>query len=197
MQSTGHTASERRLRSDIATKNGLSDDYESKIRLARRFKKSAADAVGRRWRKKYAKTAARLLGEAETLRVDVLRRIQDLEPRIRQEMHFSELEVASFQTQFEKEHREWLEAQKGRDAAAENLRRLASESRLLDRQTTPEQELSIEGARGAAARSESVERREKKDVERVARELDSEARDRNLFTRELQRIVAERITLSS
>jgi hypothetical protein len=197
MQGTGHTAFERRLRGDIAAKNALSEEYEDKIRLARHFGESAEEAVGRRWRKKYAKTAARLLKEADTLRVEVLRRIQDLEPRIRQEMQFSDLEVAAFQAQFEKEHREWLEAQKSRQATAESLRRLTTESGLLRRKMTADQDPSIEEARGAAVRSESVERREKKDVERVDRELDSEARDKNLFTRELQRIVAERITLSS
>ena len=196
MQGTGHTLFERRLRKDIDAKNALSEEYEAKIRLARRFGKST-EGAGRRWRKKYAKTAARLISEADALRVDVLRRIQDLEPRIRQEMQFSEHEVAAFQIQFEKEHREWLEAQKNRQAAAESVRRLTGDSGLLGRKMTADRDQSIEEAGAAAARSASVERREKKDVERVARALDSEARDKNLFTQELQRIVAERITLSS
>jgi hypothetical protein len=120
----------------------------------------------------------------------------DLEPRIRQEMQFSEQEVVAFQAQFEREHREWLEAQKSRQAAAESLRRLTRESGLLPWKMTADQGPSIEEARGATARSKSLERRERNNVGPVVRELDSEARNKNLLTRELQRIVAERITLS-
>src|SRR2546426_6731567 len=144
MQGTGHTLFERRLRGDINAKNALSGEYESRIRLVRRFRGAAGKAHGRRKQKKYAMTAERLLREAESFRVEVLKRIQDLELRIRQEMRFSEQEVAAFQSQFEKEHREWVAAQEKRQTAAQALRMLIRDSGLARRSMTAEEAASLD-----------------------------------------------------
>ncbi len=194
-QATGHTGFERRLRRDIGKKSAAYDTYSDKLTRARRLQASLTSLHKNRTKKKYTATIERLLKEAGELRPGLISQIETLEARIREEMTFSEKEVTDFQKQYEKEHAEWVAAQKKQDVAAETLRVLKYGWAQSGKGMTPEDVKTMDAAKDKAAKSKIKAHTERKDVKKVQREIDSEARDKIFFTRHLQRIAAEKIAL--
>ena len=178
----GRTRIERTLKREIQETNVLRKHLFDRMREVVRYEHQAGKAVSRRWRKRYASTTARLMEEIERLKPVLLRQGEELERKIMEERKISEQEIKDFQAQLEREAQEHKEARKNRQTLEET-------KAFTD---DPEK---LKQAEADLASAEIKEKKEKKDVDKVRRELDSEARDERLFLEVLNRISADRAAL--
>lgn len=193
----GRTNVEQKLKREIGEKNQHSRLLRRKLAEVAKYLRLAAAAGGKRWKKRYAKTAARVGAGAEGLRECVLKWDAELEKKIREEMKISEAEVQEFQRTYEKELAEYKAAHE-KAKASKKTAKVSTEDWELAQHASQK---ALEGARkahqdaiAAAAKAASSETKEKKDAEKALQEVESEKRDKALFTLELDRIVAERHT---
>lgn len=189
----GRTRTEKRLKRAINEKNVLSKRLRERTRLKSRFNRLSTAAASRRWQKRYASTAERLAGEVRRLTETVLADGASLGRRIREEMKISEDEVRAFEKRYEKELAEYREARKKADVLLEDYQLAQHTWTSASRQEHD----NLHQLEGEAARARAEARKEKKDAEKVQREIESEARDKTFFTLELERISAERLSLKA
>ncbi len=187
----GRTNVEQGLKREIGEKNALTRRLRERLQEISRYRRRAGEEGGHRWRKRYAATAGRLDAEARALAAEVLRRGEDLERRIHEELRISEGEIADFKQRYEKELAEYREAHRKAKIAVEDWE-LAKRSWKAASKAEQDRLRTFE-AESAQARAQ--ESKEKKDAEKLANEQRSEARDKAHFTLELARIAAERAGL--
>ena len=178
----GRTRIERTLKKEIQEMKTLRKYLFERMQEAARYERKAEKAMSHRWRKRYASTAGRLLEENIPLKSVLLQQGEELERRIIEERKISEQEIKDFQAQLEREVREYKEAQN-------NLQSL----KKADTSTDDPEKLKEVEANLASARIK--EKKEKKEVDKVKRELDSETRDERLFLEVLNQILTDRATL--
>lgn len=178
----GRTRIERALKREIQEMKNLRKHLFSRIREVVRYKHQAEKALSHRWRKRYADTAARLIEEIEQLKPVFLHQGETLERKIMEEQKISEREIKDFQTQLEREAQEYKEAQ-------EDLQKLEKAKALTDDQE------KMRKVEADLDKAEIKEKKEKKDVDKIRRELDSEARDKRLFIEALDQILTDRAAL--
>lgn len=188
---SGHTRFEKRLRRDISAKNQLRKQIELRIQKIRQWEEQLTDSVSTRWRKRYASTIARFQQEIEQLKAALAAENAELAARINKEMEFSEAEVAEFEKQFTTERAEAVAKRSEYEQALAEKRK--QEELLSDATAEEAAEINTRLSKviSKVHRLKRQVGKEDKDVDKVSRELDAEARDRELFASELQRIVAE------
>ena len=179
-----HNPRERYLFRDLQEKSVLTKQVQRLASSIRRLQARATKRRSHRWRARYTNSVQRAAAKLEELEPQVLSRAQELRLRVQEELDISVEEVQKFEEQHRKEIMEL-------EAAQQSLR-------------TAEQTLSAEFASGAKdkadrlaelrhkhRRAERQARREAKDVEAVEQELASEARDREILTIELHKLLEE------
>jgi hypothetical protein len=180
----GRTRIERTLKKEIQEIGSLRKYLFERMHEAARYEHQAEKAMSHRWHKRYASTAGGLMVETIQLKSVLLDQGEALERRIIEERKISEQEIKDFQAQLEREIQEYKEAQK-------NLKALEKANSLTK---NPEK---MKEAEADLASAKSKEKKEKKDVDKLKRELDSEARDERLFLEVLNQILKDRAVLQA
>jgi hypothetical protein len=180
----GRTRIERTLKKEIQEMRSLRKNLFERMHEAARYEHQAEKAMSHRWRKRYASTSGRLMVETIQLKSVLSDQGEALERRIIEERKISEQEIKDFQAQLEREIQEYKEAQK-------NLKALEKANTLTN---NPEK---MKEAEADLASAKSKEKKEKKDVDKLKRELDSEARDERLFLEVLNQILKDRAALQA
>lgn len=183
----GRTNAEQRLKREIGEKNWHAALLRGRLAEIAKYKRLAGETRKRRKAKKYAKTAERLAAKYEDLRACVLKWGAELSKRIREELKFSEQEVADFQKRYEKEMEDYRKAHASAKFATDEFEILSHSWR----HASADEHKRLAEFEAAAAKARSREQKELKEAVQVAKELDSEARDKAFFDLELKRIAAE------
>ena len=151
----------------------------------RRLQARAAKRHSNRWRARYTKTILRAAAELEELEPQVLSRAQELRLRVQEELEISVEEVQAFEEQHKKEITELKAAQQALGTAEQALSGDDLESEAKDKADL------LAELRRKHRRAERKARKEAKDVKTVEQELASEARDREVLTVELHKLLEE------
>ena len=178
----GHSSPERRLRADVEKRYELKNELTKKRLLINRLTWKLRHTKKRRLNNRYSATIKRLNAETGTLGRKLNEMNVELQKRIMEEMEFSEEEIRNFSEQYQKEHAEVQEMES-------RLKAIEEETVEPDVEETSEGEAAPKGA--VAERTRRILRRERRTVEGIQREIDSEERDKVFFTRELRQITAE------
>ncbi len=186
----GHNLRERRLFTDLAEKNRLSAELRRVAHSMRRWQDQMNKRRSKRWQAQYRSSIERAGSRLEVLEREVLAQAKDLKSRIEEELDISVQEVSQFEEQYKKELDELVSAQKELREAEEA--RVQTEAAAAD-QTSHSQETAelLSKLRRRHRRTERQVRREAKDVTSVEREIASEERDKEVLTKELQRVIEE------
>ena len=182
---SAHNPRERRLFRDLQEKNVLTRQIQRLASSMWRLQARAAKRRSHRWRARYTNSIRRAATKVEELEQQVLSRAQELRLRVQEELEISVEEVQAFEEQHKKEVMELKEAHQALRTAEQALSgaELASEAKdKADR---------LAELRHKHRRAERQARKEAKDVETVEQELASEARDREILTVELHKLLEE------
>ena len=182
---SGHNRRERRLFRDLREKSVLTRQIQRLSSLMRRLQARAAKRRSNRWQARYTKSILRATAKVEELEPQVLSRAQELRLRVQEELEISVEEVQAFEEQHKKEIMELKVAHQALRTAEQALSGadLASEARdKADR---------LAQVRHKHRRAERQARKEAKDVKAVEQDLASEARDREILTVELHKLLEE------
>ena len=182
---SGHNRRERRLFRDLREKSVLTRQIQRLSSLMRRLQARAAKRRSNRWQARYTKSILRATAKVEELEPQVLSRAQELRLRVQEELEISVEEVQAFEEQHKKEIMELKVAHQALRTAEQALSGadLASEARdKADR---------LAEVRHKHRRAERQARKEAKDVKAVEQDLASEARDREILTVELHKLLEE------
>ena len=182
---SGHNRRERRLFRDLREKSVLTCQIQRLSSLMRRLQARAAKRRSNRWQARYTKSILRATAKVEELEPQVLSRAQELRLRVQEELEISVEEVQAFEEQHKKEIMELKVAHQALRTAEQALSGadLASEARdKADR---------LAEVRHKHRRAERQARKEAKDVKAVEQDLASEARDREILTVELHKLLEE------
>ena len=182
---SGHNPLERRLFRDLQDKNVLTRQVQRLSSLMRRLQARAAKRRSNRWRARYTKTILRAASKLEELEPQVLSRAQELRLRVQEELEISVEEVQAFEEQHKKEIMELKVAQQALGTAEQALSGAELVSEAMDKADL------LSELRRKHRRAERQARKEAKDVKAVERELASEARDREVLTVELHKLLEE------
>ena len=180
-----HNPRERRLFRDLQEKSVLTRQVQRLASSMRRLQARAAKRRSNRWKAQYTQSIRRAAASVEELEQQVLSRAQDLRLRVREELEISVEEVQTFEEQHKKEVLELNVAHQALRTAEQALSgaELASEARdKADR---------LAELRHKHRRAERQASKEAKDVKAVEQELASEARDREILTVELHKLLEE------
>ena len=151
----------------------------------RRLQARAAKRRSNRQRVQYTNSIRRAAAKVEELEPQVLSLAQELKLRVQEELEISVEEVQTFEEQHKKEVMELEVAHQALRTAEQALSgaQFASEARdKADR---------LAELRHKHRRAERQARKEAKDVKAVEQELASEARDREILTVELHKLLEE------
>ena len=182
---SGHNRRERRLFRDLREKSVLTCQIQRLSSLMRRLQARAAKRRSNRWQARYTKSILRATAKVEELEPQVLSRAQELRLRVQEELEISVEEVQAFEEQHKKEIMELKVAHQALRTAEQALSGadLASEAR--------EKADRLAQVRHKHRRAERQARKEAKDVKAVEQDLASEARDREILTVELHKLLEE------
>ena len=179
-----HNSRERALFRDLQEKNVLTKQVQCLAGSMHRLQARAAKRRSHRWKARYANSIRRAAAKVEELELQVVSRAQELRSRVQEELEISVEEVQAFEEQHKKEIAELEVAHQALRATEQALStELASEARdKADR---------LAELRHKHWRADRQARREAKDVDAVEQELESEARDREILTVELHKLLEE------
>lgn len=202
-----HNPRERRLFTDVSNKNHLSRQIRRLAHSVRQWRARMEKRRSKRWKAQYGNSIQRASAKLEVLERDVQSRAQELKSRIQEELEVSETEVQQFEEQHKKEVQELKAVRKELKAAehalsgAENpaeprqARKGAKDSKQKSGAGAAQQALSdaenLAELRQKHRRLERQAHKEAKDVKEVEAELASEARDEQVLTAELHRLLEE------
>ena len=186
-----HNPRERSLFRDLQEKSVLAKQIQRLASSMRRLQARAAKRRSHRWRAQYTNSIQRAAAKVQQPEQEVLSRAEELKSRVQEELEISVEEVQAFEEQHKKEVEELNAARQAlrsteQALSAELARR--SEARYP---LSPDQADRLAELRHKHRRAERRARREAKDVEAVEQELESEARDREILTVELHRLLEE------
>ena len=151
----------------------------------RRLHARAARRRSHRWRARYTKSIRRAAAEVEELEQQVFSRAQELRSRVQEELEVSVEEVQAFEEQHKKEVMELQVAHQALHTAQQALSGVEPGSEAKDKADR------LAELRHKHRRAERRARKEAKDVTAVEEELASEARDREILTVELHKLLEE------
>ena len=171
-----HTTKEKQLKSDIAEKNIIRRELEQRLVRVHRWNDDIARTKNSRRKKKLESTIARYKVQIDDLKEELLCMNEDLEKRIKEEMAYSEDEIKAFQNDLEKHAKE---LQKIKETLTEDEKE----------KQNPEKEKQAAADKFHAQKLLKAEARK---IRQDEKELESEARDKALFTLELKHIALDR-----
>jgi F0F1-type ATP synthase delta subunit len=175
---------ERKLKTDIHFKNTLRRELAQSLGQLHTWQEQLGSINNVRREKKLNSTVARYAGYVHELKLFLTPFLDDLEKRIKEEMSFSEEEIAQFKVEVESETKEAAEARMAFEKAKELLDS-TEEKKKID----PEE---LKAVRETYRKAFKAFRLEKAELEHARKELESELVDREIFKRELKRIMIER-----
>ncbi len=178
------TVQERQLKSDIHFKNELRRDLAESLKQLHSWQEKLGTIKNTRKEKKLGETVARYADYIHELKLFLTPVLDDLETRIKDEMSFSEEEITAFRNEVAGETVQAAEARKAFEKAREALQSAES-----DKKVEPEE---LQAAREAYSKAFRAFRLESTELKIAKEELASELRDKEIFTRELKRIMVER-----
>ncbi len=179
-----HNPQERRLFRDLQERSVLTRQIQRLSSSMRRLKARAAKRRSHRWRARYANSIQRATAQLVALEQQASSRAHELRLRVQEELEISVEEVRSFEEQHKKEIAELKVAHQALRATEQAL------SAELASEATDKADRLAE-LRHKHRRAERQSRREAKDVNDVEQELASEARDREILTIELHKLLEE------
>ena len=179
-----HNPQERRLFRDLQERSVLTKQIQRLSSSMRRLKARAAKRRSHRWRAQYANSIQRATAQLVGLEQQASSRAHELSLRVQEELESSVEEVRSFEEQHKKEIAELKVAHEALRATEQAL------SAELASEATDKADRLAE-LRHKHRRTERQSRREAKDVDDVEQELASEARDREILTIELHKLLEE------
>ena len=179
-----HNPQERRLFRDLQEKSVLTKRIRRLSSFMRRLQARGAKRRSHRRRARYTDSIQRATAQVAELEQQVLSRAHELRSRVQEELEVSVEEVQAFEEQHKKEVIESQEAHRAL-LAAEHALSGAAASEARDKADR------LAELRLKHRRAERRARKEAKDVEAVEQELASEARDREILTVELHRLLEE------
>ena len=179
-----HNPQERRLFRDLQERSVLTKQIQRLSSSMRRLKARAAKRRSHRWRAQYANSIQRATAQLVGLEQQASSRAHELSLRVQEELEISVEEVRSFEEQHKKEIAELKVAHEALRATEQAL------SAELASEATDKADRLAE-LRHKHRRTERQSRREAKDVDDVEQELASEARDREILTIELHKLLEE------
>lgn len=182
------TIQEKQLKTDIHFKNELRRDLAGSLKQLHNWQEKLTTIKNNRKEKKLGVTVARYASYISELKLFLTPVLDDLEGRIKAEMNFSEEEIAAFQEEVKAETVQAADARKAFDSAKALL-----ENTEGDKKADPE---VLKAARDAYSKAFKAFRLERAELETAEKELKSELRDKEIFTRELKRIMVERHFMS-
>lgn len=185
---SSRTAEERRLKTDIHTKNALRRELNQSLKQLHSWQEKIHELGNTRRVRKLADTVARYAAYVDDLREYLAPMLDDLEVRIKEEMKFSEGEIAQFRDEVKEESVQAAEAKAAFRKAREVLEHLKE-----DDKARPEQ---LKEAREAYRKAFRTFRLEKRQLSQARGELESELVDKEIFKAELKRIMVERSFIS-
>ena len=189
-----HNPQERRLFRDLQEKSVLSREIQRLAGSMRQWQTRSAKRRNNRWRAQYTNSIRRAAARVAELEQQVLLQAQELKTRIREELEVSVEEVQTFEEQHKKEIVELKAAHQALHAAKQALSGAESEEPVggaaLESEARDKAE-TLSELRRTHRRAERQARREAKDVKAVDQELESEARDREVLTVELHKVLEE------
>jgi hypothetical protein len=191
-----HNIVERTIKSDIIRKNRLRKELLKQIHLVTDWTDQLNRLSNIRRRKKLLEDIDRYLPEIKEQKQILTQLIDSLQKRIKQEMKYSEKEIADLEASHKKEYKEMVKAQK---LLAKTLNsKLSDEEKSKITGVPIEQLLNKEQEKKVVfpkelllAKVNKQLNREKKQVKEVEKELASEAKDKTLFQKELKRMILE------
>lgn len=170
-----HTAVERRLKADINDKNILRKEMEKDMAAVRRWKATLDKTKSLQKQKKLMESITRYEFMIDTYRAELIEWGEELEDRIREEMAYSEEEVKAFQADLDKHLKE--------------VKKIEADMAKAEKEKKGEEG---EGVKPAKVGLNKLLKSEIKKIQQDQKELQSEERDKALFTLELKRIAVER-----
>jgi chromosome segregation ATPase len=180
----GHGSVERRLRSDIEERHRLKNYIERKQSLILKLTQKLERTKKKRLNNRYSSAIKRLSSEIKDLGHKLNEMNLDLQRRIAEEMEFSEEEMASFREQYQEELAEIEETETKLQAIEEGTAEADIEQEAEADEEPAAKEL-------IAARTRRMLKRERRTLESIQEEIESEERDGKFFTEELHKIMAE------
>ena len=178
----GHRSIEHKLRADIEERHNLKNEIEKKQSLVNKLTRKLEHGKKKQSNNRYSATIKRLNAEVETLKCELNEMNLDLQNRITNEVKFSEEEVRNFTDQYKKEYAEMIETQSKLNAIEEGTMEPDVEGESGE-ESVPKEAI--------VARTKRILDRERRIVDGIQKELSSEERDKVLFARELEQIMAE------
>ncbi len=178
-----HTKVERKLKTDIHYKNTLFRDLLASVHLLHEWQTRLAGLRNIRKEKKLRGSIARHMEFINNLSEYLAAHLDDIESNIKEEMKFSVKEVEGF-------HKELETDKKLAEAAKAAFDKAKANAESADEDNLEPAELKVLHAE--YSKSWRAFRREKHKLDEVKDELKSEERDKEIFSRELKRIIVER-----
>lgn len=179
-----HNVQERQLKSDIHFKNTVRKELAFSLNQLHSWQEKLSIIGNIRKEKKLNTAVVRYANYIHEIKLFLTPVLDDLEGRIKTEMNFSEAEIKQFKAEVKTEAAEAAQARVAFEKAKQLL-----ESTEEKKQAEPEE---LAAARIAYSKAFKSFRLEKAEFENVKKELESELKDREIFTRELKRIMIER-----
>ena len=179
-----HNPRERALFRDLHEKSALTKQVQRLASSVRRLQARADDRRSHRWRARYRDSIQRAAAKLEELEPQIVARARELKVRVQEELDVSVEEVQAFEEQHKKEVAELEVAHQALGAAEQALNAgLASNASAKADQ--------LAELRHKHRRAERQSHKEAKDVNDVEQELASAARDREILTIELHKLLEE------
>ena len=180
-----HNPRERRLFRDLQEKSVLTRQVQRLASSMRRLEARAAKRRSNRWRARYTNSIRRAAAKVEECEQQVLSLALELRLRVQEELEVSVEEVQAFEAQHKKEVMELKVAHQALHTAQQALSGVELASEAKDKADR------LAELRHKHRRAERRAHKEAKDVKAVEQELASEARDREILTVELHKLLEE------
>ena len=177
-----HNTRERILFRDLNDKAVLSREVRRLASSMRRWEARLAKGRGKRWTAQYTNSIRRASARVEDLERQILAYAEYVRPRVEKELEISVQEVQQFEEHHKKEVQEAHASQQALQSAEQALSTAATARQKAEELTE---------LRRVLRRAERQARKESQDVTDVEEELASEARDTEVLTRELHRLLTE------
>ncbi|MBN2533204.1 MAG: hypothetical protein JXB88_09950 [Spirochaetales bacterium] len=202
-----HNIVERKIKFDIVRKNTLRKQLTRDISKVVRWAESLNTVKNRRKRKRYVKNIERYVPGITKTKKTVLELIDDLNTRMKDELKYSENEIADLQETYKKEYEEMVNARKMfikakngslNEQEIEEIAGKSVEEMVMQKGETPdsgEKEMVIPKEE-LLVKARKRLKMESKDAEKVNNELESEEKDKILFQNEIKRMALEKKILS-
>ena len=193
---TDHNRIERKIKTDIVSKNTLRKKLQHKLYQIQKWQKQIKTGSSLRLKNKFIKSIRRVLPKIKNLKSEVFLMIEDLEKRIPEELKYSESEISQLKDQYQKEYQQMVEAQQslfkaqaGKLSKDEKIDIAGTSINALEKNEAGKVIFPKEFLLAKITKKLNTET---KDVKKAEKELTSEEKDKVLFQGEIKRMTMEK-----